>query len=153
MRAETGNWTGDLKPGAQAPGGIPGALSNTPPPASTLQQPQPATGAPGTSGTPQPVAGGPAPDPAKQSDSFQRAYDLGREVSVTRGAPGQVKRLSVALLLREPDKGRRSANEIQQINDLVKSAVGFDANAQRQRHRDQPQVRRRRGRRKLGQMV
>ncbi len=129
LRAETGNWTGDLKPGAQAPGGIPGALSNTPPPASTLQQPQPATGAPGTppAATGQPVAGGPAPDPAKQSDSFQRAYDLGREVSVTRGAPGQVKRLSVAVLLREPDKGRRSANEIQQINDLVKSAVGFDA--------------------------
>ena len=128
LRAETGNWTGDLKPGAQAPGGIPGALSNTPPAASTLQQPQPATGNPGTppTVTGQPVAGGPAPDPAKQSDTFQRAYDLGREVSVTRGAPGQVKRLSVAVLLRDPDKGRRSANEIGQINDLVKSAVGFD---------------------------
>ena len=121
LRAETGNWTGDLKTGA-APGGIPGALSNTPPPASTLQQPQPATGNPGVA----PVAGGPAPDPAKQSDSFQRAYDLGREVSVTRGAPGQVKRLSVAVLLRDPEKGRRSANEIGQISDLVKSAVGFD---------------------------
>ena len=120
LRAETGNWTGDLKTGT-APGGIPGVLSNTPPAASTLQQPQAATGNPGT-----PVAGGPAPDAAKQSDSFQRAYDLGREVSVTRGAPGQVKRLSVAVLLREPDKGRRSANEIGQINDLVKSAVGFD---------------------------
>ncbi len=120
LRAETGNWTGDLKTAA-TPGGIPGALSNTPPPASTLEQPQPATGAPGT-----PVAGGPAPDPAKQSDSFQRAYDLGREVSVTRGAPGQVKRISVAVLLREPEKGRRSANEINQISDLVKSAVGFD---------------------------
>jgi flagellar M-ring protein FliF len=122
LRAETGNWTGDLKTAA-APGGIPGALSNTPPPASMLQQPQAANGA---SGTP-PVAGGPAPDAAKQSDSFQRAYDLGREVSVTRGAPGAVKRLSVAVLLRDPDKGRRSANEINQISDLVKSAVGFDA--------------------------
>jgi flagellar M-ring protein FliF len=121
LRAETGNWTGDLKT-AQAPGGIPGVLSNTPPPASTLEQPQPATGVGGT-----PQAGGPAPDPAKQSDSYQRAYDLGREVSVTRGAPGQVKRLSVAVLLREPEKGRRSANELNQISDLVKSAVGFDA--------------------------
>jgi flagellar M-ring protein FliF len=123
LRAETGNWTGDLKPGGQTPGGIPGVLSNTPPAASTLQQPQAATGNPGT-----PQAGAAAPDAAKQSDSFQRAYDLGREVSVTRGAPGQVKRLSVAVLLRDPDKGRRSANEIGQINDLVKSAVGFDAN-------------------------
>ena len=122
LRAETGNWTGDLKTNA-APGGIPGALSNTPPPASTLQTPQAATGNPGT---PQPVAGGPAPDPAKQSDAYQRAYDLGREVSVTRAAPGTVKRLSVAVLLRDPDKGKRTGMEINQITDLVKSAVGYD---------------------------
>jgi flagellar M-ring protein FliF len=123
LRAETGNWTGN-QANAQTPGGIPGALSNTPPPASQLSTPQPATGNPGT---PQPVAGGPAPDPAKQSDSFQRAYDLGKEVSVTRAAPGGIKRLSVAVLLRDPDKGRRTAMEIGQIDQLVKSAVGFDA--------------------------
>lgn len=123
LRAETGNWTGNQKDGAATPGGIPGGLSNTPPPASTLQQPQPATGNPGT---PQPVAGGPAPDAMKQSDQYQRAYDLGREVSVTRATPGSVKRLSVAVLLRDPDKTRRTAMEINQITDLVKSAVGFD---------------------------
>ena len=54
------------------------------------------------------------------------------EVSVTRNAPGAVKRLSVAVLLRDPDKGRRTAMEIQQITDLVKSAVGFDPGAQDQ---------------------
>jgi len=124
LRAETGNWTGNMASG-QAPAGIPGALSNTPPPASQLSTPQPATGAPGTP-QPQPVAGGPAPDPAKQSDSFQRAYDLNKEVSVTRAAPGNIKRLSVAVLLRDPEKGKRNAMEINQINDLVKSAVGFD---------------------------
>ncbi len=125
LRAETGNWTGNQKDGAAgAPGGIPGALSNTPPAASTLSTPQPATGNPGTAA--QPVAGGAAPDPMKQSDQFQRAYDLGREVSVTRATPGGVKRLSVAVLLRDPDKGRRTAMEINQISDLVKSAVGFD---------------------------
>ncbi|VVT20705.1 Flagellar M-ring protein [Sphingomonas sp. EC-HK361] len=123
LRAETGNWTGDMKTAA-TPGGIPGTLSNTPPPASTLQAPQPATGNPGTPAPP--VAGGAAPDPAKQSDSFQRAYDLGREVSVTRNAPGSIKRLSVAVLLRDPDKGKRTGMEINQITDLVKSAVGFD---------------------------
>jgi flagellar M-ring protein FliF len=126
LRAETGNWTGNQKDGAgAAPGGIPGALSNTPPAASTLSAPQPATGNPGTPAT-QPVAGGPAPDAMKQSDQYQRAYDLGREVSVTRATPGGVKRLSVAVLLRDPDKGRRTAMEINQISDLVKSAVGFD---------------------------
>ena len=128
LRAETGNWTGNQAT-PTTPGGIPGALSNTPPPASMLQVPTPAVGA---SGSPQPVAGAAAPDPAKQSDQYQRAYDLGREVSVTRAAPGSVKRLSVAVVLREPDKGRRTAMEVGQITDLVKSAVGFDANRQDQ---------------------
>jgi len=122
LRAETGNWTGNQKDGPAAPGGIPGALSNTPPAASTLSTPQAATGNTGA----QPVAGGPAPDAMKQSDQYQRAYDLGREVSVTRATPGGVKRLSVAVLLRDPEKGRRTAMEINQISDLVKSAVGFD---------------------------
>ncbi|MBW6528448.1 flagellar M-ring protein FliF [Sphingomonas sp. RHCKR7] len=124
LRAETGNWTGNMASG-QAPAGIPGALSNTPPPASQLSTPQPATGAPGTP-QPQPSPGGPAPDANKQTDSFQRAYDLNKEVSVTRAAPGNIKRLSVAVLLRDPEKGKRTAMEINQINDLVKSAVGFD---------------------------
>ncbi|MEH3100118.1 flagellar basal-body MS-ring/collar protein FliF [Sphingomonas adhaesiva] len=124
LRAETGNWTGNMAT-ATPPAGIPGALSNTPPPASQLSTPQPATGAPGTPQG-QPTAGGPAPDPAKQSDAFQRAYDLNKEVSVTRAAPGSIKRLSVAVLLRDPDKGRRTAMEIGQISDLVKGTVGFD---------------------------
>ncbi|WP_425229113.1 flagellar basal-body MS-ring/collar protein FliF [Sphingomonas sp.] len=139
VRAETGNWTGNQRDGAPgAPGGIPGALSNTPPPASTLSTPQPATGASGAAAgapaTPDrtPVAGGPGVNPEKQSDTFQRAYDNGREVSVTQNAPGGVRRLSVAVLLRDPERNRRSANEIQQITDLVKSAVGFDAARQDQ---------------------
>ena len=123
LRAESGNWTGNQAAPA-TPGGIPGALSNTPPPASQLSTPQPANGV-GANG--QPVAGGPAPDANKQSDQFSRAYDLGREVSVTRNAPGGIRRLSVAVLLRDPDKGRRTAMEIGQIDGLVKSAVGFDA--------------------------
>lgn len=127
LRAETGNWTGNQATTPATPGGIPGALSNTPPPASQLQTPQPANGASGApAADPAPVAGGPAPNPNKQSDSFQRAYDLGKEVSVTRQTPGSVKRLSVAVLLRDPDKTRRTAMEINQITDLVKSAVGFD---------------------------
>jgi flagellar M-ring protein FliF len=125
LRAEAGQWTGNQAGNGQQPGGIPGALSNTPPPAATLQQPTPAVGASGTN--PQPQAGTPAPDANKQSDQYQRAYDLGKEVSVTRAAPGGVKRLTVAVLLRDPEKGgRRTAMEIGQISDLVKSTVGFD---------------------------
>ncbi len=124
LRAETGQWTGTQAGADGAPGGIPGALSNTPPPAATLQQPQAALGADGR--PVQAVPGGPAPNPNKQSDQFARSYDLGREVSVTRAAPGGVKRLSVAVLLREPEKGKRTAMEINQITELVRSAVGYD---------------------------
>ncbi|WP_419807834.1 flagellar basal-body MS-ring/collar protein FliF [Sphingomonas sp.] len=134
VRAETQNWTGNQRDGAAtAPGGIPGALSNTPPPASTLSTPQAANGVSGTQAPDRaPVAGGAGVNPDKQSDSYQRAYDNGREVSVTQNAPGGVKRLSVAVLLRDPDKGRRTGAEIQQVTDLVKSAVGFDAARQDQ---------------------
>lgn len=133
LRAETGNWTGDQKDGPTTPGGIPGALSNTPPAASTITTPQLANGVGGpASADKAPVAGANGVNPTKQSDAFQRAYDLGKEVSVTRNAPGGVKRLSIAVLLRDPDKGKRSGLEIQQVTDLVKSAVGFDANRQDQ---------------------
>jgi flagellar M-ring protein FliF len=135
LRAEQGQWTGNGKDGAQAPGGIPGALSNTPPPASTLSAPQPAA-------TPTPAAGsgvttpGVAPvaaaaasavgDALKASDQYSRAYDLGREVSVSRTAPGTITRLSVAVLLRDPETGKpRSTLEIQQITQLVQTAVGY----------------------------
>ncbi|MBM3929149.1 MAG: flagellar M-ring protein FliF [Sphingomonadales bacterium] len=131
LRAEQGSWTGN-QPNAGAPGGIPGALSNQAPAASTLTTPaNGATQPPPNGQTP----AGPVTDAMKQSDSFTRNYDLGREVSVTRNAPGSVRRLSVAVLLREPDQGRRTAMEIQQITGLVQAAVGY--NAQRQ---DQVQV-------------
>ncbi len=45
---------------------------------------------------------------------------------MTRAAPGSIKRLTVAVLLRDPATGKRSQMEINQISDLVKSAVGFD---------------------------
>jgi flagellar M-ring protein FliF len=131
LRAEQGNWTGAQKDGQSgAPGGIPGALSNTPPPASTLEKPQAATGASGAPGTTGPVvaaAAGALTDAMKQSDQFSRAYDLGKEVSVTRNAPGSVKRLSVAVLLRDVEGSKpRTPVEIQQITQLVQSAVGYD---------------------------
>ncbi len=126
VRAEQGNWQGNT-PGETTPGGVPGALANTPPAASTL-----ATATPGPAGaTVQPGTAPGAPAPVKTSENFNRAYDLGKEVSVTRAAPGSIRRLSVAVLLREPEGAKpRTPAEIQQINDLVKAAVGF--NQQRQ---------------------
>jgi flagellar M-ring protein FliF len=65
------------------------------------------------------------PDAAKATDSYARAYDLGREVSVTRNAPGALRRLSVAVVLRDVEGSKpRSPVEMQQITQLVNSAVG-----------------------------
>ncbi|QHL90167.1 flagellar M-ring protein FliF [Sphingomonas changnyeongensis] len=123
LRAEQGQWTGNqAEPPVAA--GIPGALSNTPPPASEVRagaQPQP------TAGTAPPPATPVAPA-VKQTDQFARSYELDREVSVTRAAPGAIRRLSVAVVLRDPESGRpRSAQELRQLTDLVRAAVGYDA--------------------------
>lgn len=133
LRAEQGNWVGNQKDGG-APGGIPGALSNSAPPASTITAPRTATPATGdtnpTVGAPSLATGNSAAssDVVKQSEAYARAYDLGKEVSVTRAVPGQIRRLSVAVLLRDPEKGKaRNGTEIQQITELVRAAVGYDA--------------------------
>lgn len=127
LRAEQGNWTGVGAPSQASPGGIPGALSNTAPAASTVtaQSQTPATAAtPAPGATPAPAAAA----PAKAAENYSRAYDLGKEISVTRAMPGTVKRLSVAVLLRDPETGKpRSPVEIEQITQLVRAAVGYDA--------------------------
>ncbi len=129
LAAEQGAWTG-AKDGA-APGGIPGALSNSPPPPATITSPnaQPTPGA-----TPAPTAAGAAPatPQQKQSDSFTRTYETGKQVSVTRATPGGIKRLSVAVLLREEPGKPRSTVEIQQVTQLVQAAVGYNPGRQDQ---------------------
>lgn len=127
VRAEQGNWTGAPRDAAGAPGGIPGALSNVPPPPSTVATPTPGAALqPGQPATPV------APPGMKQSDSFTRSYSNGREVSVTRNMPGSIKRLSVAVLLREEPGKPRGQVEIRQIDELVKATVGYKADRQDQ---------------------
>ncbi|MFA5988108.1 MAG: flagellar basal-body MS-ring/collar protein FliF [Sphingomonas sp.] len=135
LRAEQGSWTAGDDASSSPPGGIPGALSNTPPPASTLSvPPKPAptpTPPPGsgvtTPGLPVAAAAPATTEVAKRNENYARAYDLGKEISVTRGVPGNIRRLSVAVLLRDPPKGKkRTPAEIQQITQLVQAAVGYD---------------------------
>jgi flagellar M-ring protein FliF len=136
LSAEQGNWTTNAGDDQQ-PSGIPGALSNTPPPASTITAPgaKPAAAKPAAApaagaakpGAPAAAASGAMPDSQKASDTYTRNYDLGREVSVTQATPGAIKRLSVAVLLRDPGTGKpRSPAEIDQITQLVRAAVGYD---------------------------
>lgn len=110
--------------GAPPAGGVPGALSNTPPPAAQVAAAPggavtvPAQGAPGGA---TPAAGG-----ANRTENYNRSYAVGREVSVTRAQTGTVKRLSVAVALRNPDGHPRGVAEMQTLEQLVKGAVGFD---------------------------
>ena len=123
IRAEQGQWQGPQAAGQQ-PGGIPGALSNTPPAPASLTNPNDPATQPGANNS---QAGG------KASEEYARTYDLGKEVSVSRAAPGAIKRLSVAVLLREPAGAKpRTAAEIRQINELVRAAVGYSAARQDQ---------------------
>ncbi|HEU4961833.1 MAG TPA: flagellar basal-body MS-ring/collar protein FliF [Sphingomonas sp.] len=132
LKAEQGSWTTQAAD-TQPPSGIPGALSNTPPPASQITTPAAQAAATkaagGTGAAPATTAAaGALPDSQKASDSYTRAYNLGREISVTQGTPGAVKRLSVAVVLRDPGTGKpRTPAEIDKITQLVRAAVGYDA--------------------------
>jgi flagellar M-ring protein FliF len=121
---EEGQVSNDGTSGGTPPaGGVPGALSNTPPPAAQVAAAPggavtvPAQGAPGGA---TPAAG------ANRTENYNRTFALGREVSVTHAQTGTVKRLSVAVALRNPDGHPRGVAEMQTLEQLVKGAVGFD---------------------------
>lgn len=98
-------------------GGVPGVLSNTPPPQTTAS-PGPPTG------TASPAA---SPAPANGESSATRNYELGREVSVAEGTPGKIRRLSVAVALSGAAMKNAKPQDIEQIKQLVAAAVGADS--------------------------
>jgi flagellar M-ring protein FliF len=123
LAAEQGQVSSDPAAAAGASasaGGIPGALSNQPPPASEV------------AATPEgAVETGPAAAPAaaaagQRNENYNRTFALGREVSVTRRQPGTIKRITVAVALRNPEGRPRGIPEMQALEGLVKGAVGFD---------------------------
>lgn len=95
--------------------GVPGVLSNTPPPA-----PEAVEGAP---------EGGPVQGAAPEvgESSATRTYELGREVAVSNVAPGSVKRLSVAVAIDQDVLKDAKPADIKKFEDLVGAAVGADA--------------------------
>ncbi|WP_313806063.1 flagellar basal-body MS-ring/collar protein FliF [Sphingobium sp.] len=137
LRTETGSWQSDPRGQGNGTGGaageasgIPGALSNQAPVNPTVSQTNPngqavAQGATSAQTAAQPGA---PPNPLmKTEESFNRSFELGREVSVTKDAIGTVKRLSVAVALDNgPDGKPRTPQEIATLEALVKGAVGFD---------------------------
>ncbi len=125
VRREQGSWSSENGNGTGGYG-VPGALSNAAPPAAVPGD-QPAQATNPDTGLPlgETVIAG---DPRRTSENFERDFQLGREVAVTREATGVVTRLSVAVALRNTNPRRPlTAAEITAIENLVKGAIGFNA--------------------------
>ncbi|MDP1607451.1 MAG: flagellar basal-body MS-ring/collar protein FliF, partial [Rhodocyclaceae bacterium] len=103
--------------------GVPGALSNQPPVPATAPITNPQVG----------MAAGAGGQNNNYTKNATINYEVDKTVRHTRGPPGMVKRLSVAVVVNHkkgPEKDSKpgkppSAEELKRINDLVKEAVGF----------------------------
>jgi flagellar M-ring protein FliF len=120
LRAEQGTVSSETGGGAgQAVGGIPGTLAN--------EAPAPPTTVAPTDPNAAPVPGAvPGTQETRRNEQYARNYAVGREVSVTRNQTGTVKRLSVAVALRNVEGGKvLTRDELQAMENLVRGAVGF----------------------------
>lgn len=108
--------------GAQpTPAGVPGATSNAP-------------NATGAANPNKPLF---PPQTSGQQDSKQESstYGVSKQIRRVAQGPGQIKRLTVAVVLNEPWVMRggkrvwqpRSAQQMQQLTQLTEAAVGYDA--------------------------
>jgi flagellar M-ring protein FliF len=124
-------------------GGVPGALSNQPPAAGVAQPPPPnkppATAAATPAGQVPATADAAASassGPDSTATQSTKNYEIDRTVAYTRQPAGQLKRLTVAVVVDDmpvtgkdgkPVKGRPLTDaELAHITTLVKDAVGFD---------------------------
>jgi flagellar M-ring protein FliF len=129
-------------------GGVPGALSNQPPASGVAQPPPPnkpvAAAAPAgqsaaaaAAATAAAAAASSAPAaPDNLATQSTKNYEIDRTVAYTRQPAGQLKRLTVAVVVDDmpvigkdgkPVKGRPLTDaELTHITALVKDAVGFD---------------------------
>ncbi|MEZ5523991.1 MAG: flagellar basal-body MS-ring/collar protein FliF [Pseudomonadales bacterium] len=112
----------EQRSGLAGAGGVPGALSNQPP--GGVSVPEVATGGEGGA-----VA---ANTPQNRRTQATRNYELDRKISYTKYQQGQVRRLSVAVVIDNviPAGGDEPAPwaeaDIERLTNLVKGAVGYD---------------------------
>ena len=119
--------------GQQKAAGVPGALSNQPPGASSVPEQVTADGLNANGEGVIERSGG----PKNARSQATRNYELDRSISYTKHQMGQVRRLSVAVVVDDiaaasPDGGEvtRTAwtqNELDRLTILVKDAVGYSA--------------------------
>lgn len=117
-------------------GGVPGALTNQPPPAGVALPPD----APSNAGATTLPAGAAATaalaaTPENSSSQSTRNYEIDRTLSYSRQPAGQLRRLTVAVLVDnprvvgtdgKPKEQPLSASQVEDITRLVRDAVGFD---------------------------
>jgi flagellar M-ring protein FliF len=101
---------------------VPGALTNQPPVPATapITTPNVPSGGTGSASSPQPF-----------TKNATINYELDKTVRHTKGVPGEIRRLSVAVVVNTKldDKGKAaplSPAEIKQITDLAREAMGFN---------------------------
>ncbi|MGR8921401.1 MAG: flagellar basal-body MS-ring/collar protein FliF, partial [Gammaproteobacteria bacterium] len=114
------------------PGGVPGSLTNEPP--AGAEVPEEGVASISTVDDAKAVAG-------NRRSQTTRNYELDRTIAHTKAASGSIRRLSVAVVLRNPAAAAEaSANgeeaapaggfsdaELARMETLVKEAIGFDA--------------------------
>ena len=115
----------------QTPAGVPGAVANLPPGAAAAPINAPDAGPLGVVAG-QNVAGGSAE--ANRRREQVTNFEVDRTVAVTRGATGNIRRLSAAVVLNhaegtdrrgEPTSTPLTPELMAQINALVREAIGF----------------------------
>jgi len=103
-------------------GGVPGALTNQPPGVATAPETLPGANAGAGSG------------PNRRSNQATFNYELDKTISHSKQAPGQLRRLSVAVVIDDKLRFDEDANlirtphapeELERITSLIKEAVGF----------------------------
>jgi flagellar M-ring protein FliF len=122
VRSQQTSESGTAGPGGAA--GVPGALTNQPPVPATAPITNPAVG------------GGAAGGGAQAQNNFSRNatvnYEVDKTVKHTKGAPGVIRRIAVAVVInhkQDAAKGKASPltdTEMKQATALVQEAVGFD---------------------------
>lgn len=133
------------QPGLSAAGGVPGALSNQPPvnpvaPIVTAPAVKAALAAPAAQAAQAPAPVASAASPAAAAGATRKDgtinYELDRSIRHVQQGAGNVKRLSAAVVVNfrsvVDGKGKRTAQaltaiELEQVNNLVKEAMGFSA--------------------------
>lgn len=112
--------------GSNINGGIPGALANEPPAAGAAPEQVAGQGAPNAESKP----------PSKNQRRSTLNFELDRTINHTKKSPTSLRRLSVAVVIDdkislgtegETIRTKYTADELTQITQLVREAIGFSA--------------------------